>query len=189
LLFIRLFELTGERAWLSFADQALQRDLEECVATDDGSLQVRDGELRTLPYVGVGSAGVAMVLEELAVHAPDAESVASLPGLRESCRGEFVIHPGLMFGRCGLLTALAMGERRVHDPVVAEAIDVHLSRLAWYAMPFHGGMAFPGNQLLRLSMDVNTGGAGVLLALAATLDGSPVLPFFGAAPSPRTPGQ
>jgi tRNA A-37 threonylcarbamoyl transferase component Bud32 len=189
LLFIRLFELTGERAWLSFADQALQRDLEECVATDDGSLQVRDGELRTLPYVGVGSAGVAMVLEELAVHAPDVESVASLPGLRESCRGEFVIHPGLMFGRCGLLTALAMGERRAHDPVVAEAIDVHLSRLAWYAMPFHGGVAFPGNQLLRLSMDVNTGGAGVLLALAATLDGSPVLPFFGAAPSPRTPGQ
>jgi hypothetical protein len=82
-----------------------------------------------------------------------------------------------------------MGERREHNAIVAEAIDVHLSRLAWYAVPFHGGMAFPGNQLLRLSMDVNTGGAGVLLALAATLDGSAVLPFFGTGSSPRTPGQ
>jgi tRNA A-37 threonylcarbamoyl transferase component Bud32 len=189
LLFIRLFERTGERAWLSFADQALRRDLEECVPTDDGSLQVRDGEMRTLPYVGIGGAGVAMVIEELAPHAPDAESVASLPGLRQSCRGEFVIHPGLMFGRCGLLTALAMGERRAPDPVFSDAIAVHLSRLAWYAVPFHGGMAFPGNQLLRLSMDVNTGGAGVLLALAAALDGSPVLPFFGAGSSSPTSGQ
>ena len=45
-------------------------------------------------------------------------------------------------------------------------------------------------RLVIPSMDVNTGGAGVLLALAATLDGAPVLPFFGRTPAfavPRTP--
>lgn len=183
LLFIRLFERTGEPGWLSFADQALQRDLEECAEADDGSLQVRDGETRTLPYVGVGSAGILMVAEELAKHRPDAKALESLPGLREACRGEFVIHPGLVFGRCGLMTALAMGTDP--DERVREAIDLHLSRLAWYAVPYKGGLAFPGNQLLRLSMDVVTGGAGVLLALAATLDGKAVLPFL----SPRTAGQ
>ncbi|MEU8416775.1 class III lanthionine synthetase LanKC [Amycolatopsis japonica] len=176
LLFIRLFERTREEGWLSFADQALERDIEECAESDDGSLQVRDGETRTLPYVGVGSAGILMVAEELAKHHPDAKALKSLPGLRESCRGEFVIHPGLLFGRCGLMTALAMGAEP--DKPVREAIDLHLSRLAWYAVPYKGGLAFPGNQLLRLSMDVVTGGAGILLALAATLDGKAVLPFL-----------
>ncbi|WP_181776274.1 class III lanthionine synthetase LanKC [Amycolatopsis pittospori] len=176
LLFVRLFERTREEGWLSFADQALQRDIEECVESDDGSLQVRDGESRTLPYVGVGGAGILMVAEELAKHRPDAQALKSLPGLREACRGEFVIHPGLFFGRCGLMTALSMGAEP--DQRVRDTIDLHLSRLAWYAMPYKGGLAFPGNQLLRLSMDVVTGGAGVLLALAATLDGKAVLPFL-----------
>ncbi|MER7859967.1 class III lanthionine synthetase LanKC [Amycolatopsis japonica] len=176
LLFVRLFERTREEGWLSFADQALERDIEECVESDDGSLQVRDGETRTLPYVGVGSAGILMVAEELAKHRPDAKALKSLPGLREACRGEFVIHPGLLFGRGGLMTALAMGADP--DQRVRDAIDLHLSRLAWYAVPYKGGLAFPGNQLLRLSMDVVTGGAGVLLALAATLDGKAALPFL-----------
>ncbi|MGW5700436.1 class III lanthionine synthetase LanKC [Amycolatopsis japonica] len=176
LLFVRLFERTREEGWLSFADQALERDIEECVESDDGSLQVRDGETRTLPYVGVGSAGILMVAEELAKHRPDAKALKSLPGLREACRGEFVIHPGLLFGRSGLMTALAVGADP--DQRVRDAIDLHLSRLAWYAVPYKGGLAFPGNQLLRLSMDVVTGGAGVLLALAATLDGKAALPFL-----------
>src|SRR3569833_899178 len=46
LLFVRLFERTGEPAWLSFADQALCRDLEDCVESDGGSLPVRAGAAR-----------------------------------------------------------------------------------------------------------------------------------------------
>lgn len=187
LLFIRLFEGTGEPAWLAFADQALRRDLEECVLADDASLQVRDGAARTLPYAAIGSAGILVVAEQLARHRPDAVACESLPELRQSCRGEFVIHPGLLYGRLGLAVALGMGaepEQRVRD-----AIDLHLARLAWYAVPFRGGLAFPGNQLLRLSMDVITGSAGILLALAALLDGKEVLPFLGGTPSPHTSGR
>jgi tRNA A-37 threonylcarbamoyl transferase component Bud32 len=186
LLFVRLYEHTGDQSWLDHADRALRRELEECVPTDDGSLQARDGEARTLPYLAVGSAGVAIVAEHLAAHRPGAESVAKLPGLRESCRGEFVIHPGLLYGRAGLLATLAMGRHRGEDPVAERAIALHLSRFSWYAMPFRGGIAFPGNQLLRLSMDLATGGAGILLALAAVLDDRPVLPFLG---GPKTSVQ
>jgi hypothetical protein len=40
-------------------------------------------------------------------------------------------------------------------------------------------MAFPGEQLLRLSMDLATGTAGVLLALGAAFHADPVhLPFL-----------
>jgi class III lanthionine synthetase len=181
LLFVRLFERTGEPAWLSFADQALRRDLEECVEAVDGSLQVRDGSARTLPYAGIGSAGILLVAEQLARHRPDAAAVESRPDLREACRGEFVTHPGLLYGRCGLAVALGMDPHPA-APIRA-AIDRHLAWLGWYAVPFKGGLAFPGNRLLRLSMDVKTGGAGILLALAALLDGKEALPFLGDTPS------
>ncbi|GAB3480184.1 class III lanthionine synthetase LanKC [Amycolatopsis cihanbeyliensis] len=192
LLFLRLFDDTGDRSWLDLADQALRRDLAECVPADDGSLQVRDGGARTLPYLAIGSAGVAIVAGELAEYRPRAESVARIPELLKACRGEFVIHPSLLFGRAGLMTALAEADRRSPDPGLAEAVTRHLSRLAWHGIPFgEGGIAVPGNQLLRLSMDLKTGGAGLLLALAATVDGhGPVLPFLGTPDrSSRAPGQ
>lgn len=187
LLFIRLYERTGEPAWLSFADQALRRDLEECATADDGSLQVRDGERRTLPYAGIGSAGILLVPEQLARVSPSAVACSNLPALREACRGEFVIQPGLLHGRAGLMAALSFDASP--SARVRAAIDLHLARLAWHAVPFRGGLAFPGNQLLRLSTDVNTGSAGVLLALSALLDGTEVLPFLGATPSPHTSGR
>ncbi len=182
LLFIRLFERTGEPAWLSFADQALCRDLEECIEVEDGSLQVRDGPTRTLPYVGVGSAGILLVAEQLARHQPDAEVGDSLSALREACLGEFVVHPGLLNGRCGLAVALAANPD-AEQPGRAAAIDRQLAWLAWYAVPYKGGLAFPGHRLLRLSMDVKTGGAGILLSLASLFDGKEVLPFLGGTPS------
>ncbi|MEU0531047.1 class III lanthionine synthetase LanKC [Amycolatopsis tolypomycina] len=187
LLFIRLFERTGEPAWLSFADQALCRDLEECIEFDDGSLHVRDGVARTLPYAGVGSAGILLAAEQLARHCPAAEAAVSLPALREACRGEFVDHPGLLNGRCGLAVALS-ANRDAEQPIRA-TVDQHLAWLALYAVPFKGGLAFPGHRLLRLSMDVKTGGAGVLLSLAALLDGTEVLPFLGGTPSPSASGR
>ncbi len=55
----------------------------------------------------------------------------------------------------------------------------HAARLAWHAVPYAGHVAFAGDQLSRLSMDLGTGAAGVLLALAAMSSERPVgLPFL-----------
>jgi hypothetical protein len=52
-------------------------------------------------------------------------------------------------------------------------------------MVYQGELAFPGHQMMRLSMDLATGTAGCLLALAAVLaDLSAVLPLL----PPRQPG-
>ncbi|TCO64471.1 class III lanthionine synthetase LanKC [Actinocrispum wychmicini] len=177
LLFLRLFERTRDRGWLDQADLAIRRDLLECTRGPDGSVQVRDG-LRTLPYLEVGSAGIVLVMTELLSCWPGAPCAMELPKLRRALMAEFVIQPGLMLGRAGLLAALAAGQRRDPDPISARATDQHLDWLALHAVPYHGHIAFPGTHLLRLSMDVATGGAGVLLALASVLDGAQLLPFL-----------
>jgi hypothetical protein len=46
-------------------------------------------------------------------------------------------------------------------------------------MSFESELAFPGEELLRMSMDLSTGTAGILLALGAALHDEPVgLPFL-----------
>jgi hypothetical protein len=46
-------------------------------------------------------------------------------------------------------------------------------------MSYGGGLAFPGDQLLRLSMDFATGTAGVLFALSTALPERPLsLPYL-----------
>jgi hypothetical protein len=47
-------------------------------------------------------------------------------------------------------------------------------------MSYQGQLAFPGHQMMRLSMDLGTGTAGCLLALGAALDETApaALPFL-----------
>ena len=54
LLFVRLFEETGDEALLDLAATALRQDLRRCREAADGSLQVNEG-WRMMPYVADGS--------------------------------------------------------------------------------------------------------------------------------------
>jgi hypothetical protein len=150
----------------------------------DGSLQVRDGTFRSLPYVGIGGAGIALVLTEFAAVAPERPCVEKLPELLSGCTGEFVIQPALMLGRAGQMATLAQAVAHEPDERLERAVQRHLRALGWHAVRFGDGLAFPGVQLRRLSMDLNTGGAGVLLAIASTVDRRPPLPFLGRTQAP-----
>ncbi|MET9626071.1 class III lanthionine synthetase LanKC [Lentzea sp. NPDC006480] len=183
LFFLRMFEHTTERRWLKLAEQALERDLAETMVALDGSLQVRDGTFRSLPYVGIGGAGIALALTEFAKVAPERPCVEKLPDLLSGCTGEFVIQPAFTLGRAGLMATLAHAVRTAPDERLERSVQKHLRALGWHAVRFGDGLAFPGVQLRRLSMDLNTGGAGVLLAIASTVDGRAPLPFLGS----RTP--
>lgn len=177
LLYLRLFEVAGETEFLDFAEQALRRDIDECVVMEDGTLLTDEG-WRAEPYIGTGSAGVGLVLQEFLRHRDDNELSVALARIRRACEPEFVMFPGLFAGRAGLMACMQW----LADPEAARrvraVIDRHLQRLAWHVVPYCGQVAFAGNQLLRLSMDLATGSAGVLLALSAVLDDGPSLPFL-----------
>ncbi|MDQ0772518.1 hypothetical protein QF026_000984 [Streptomyces aurantiacus] len=183
LFLLRRYESTGDPALLASAAEALRRDLECCVAQPGGSLEVDEG-WRTLPYLGDGSAGIGMVLDDylaLAGDRPDnglGEFERARAGILTAATSRFYAQPGLFQGRAGMILHL----HRTGAP--PGRIAEQVTGLGWFAMSYQGRLAFPGHQMMRLSMDLGTGTAGCLLALAAALDDEiPArLPFL---PPPR----
>jgi serine/threonine protein kinase len=205
LMFLRLYELSGDPALLDHAATALRQDLRRCVLRPDGAMEVNEG-WRTMPYLAHGSVGIGLVLDQYLTHRPDEEFTQASAAIRRAARSPFYAQSGLFAGRAGIITYLAarvaradQAARRGPSGVAASAgaptgdaeanartedadrreLASQLQRLAWHAMPYHGQLAFPGEQLLRLSMDLATGTAGVLLAVAAARPDEPAtLPFL-----------
>jgi hypothetical protein len=188
--FLELYEATRESRHLDTAQAAVRLDLARCVSTKTGGLQVDDG-FRALLYLATGSCGIALVLRALLTHRPSIELAATLDRIRIDLGAEFVAYPGLFEGRAGLLLAgAALGGREVAGqsasvPSGAGLTEHHLRRLAWHALSYRGQVAFPGTGLQRLSMDLATGTAGVLLAAHAAVAGcEAALPLLDRGPFP-----
>ena len=170
LFLIRMYDDTGDEAYLDSAAEALRFDLRRCVLRDNGTLEVNEG-WRTMPYLDGGSMGIGIVLEEYLRRRPDERFADAAAAVARTARSPMYILPGLLTGRAGVLLYLA---GRSADPSADPDVARQVRNLAWHALPFGDGMAFPGTALLRLSMDLATGTAGVLLALGAALHDRPV---------------
>lgn len=184
LFLLALCERFDDPRLLDLAATALRQDLRRCVVRSDGSLEVNEG-YRTMPYLLDGSVGIGMVLDRYLALRPDDRFAAASAGIRIAASSPFYIEPGLFSGRAGMIAYLAgLPAGRRDDDLMRQ----HIERLAWHAVGFEGGIAFPGDQLLRLSMDLSTGTAGVLFAVGAALHDAPVaLPFLG--PEPAGPSD
>ncbi|MGH3835902.1 MAG: class III lanthionine synthetase LanKC [Pseudonocardiaceae bacterium] len=173
LLFLRLYEQVGQPVLLDVARTALRQDLRRCLVRDDGSLEVNEG-WRTMPYLADGSVGIGLVLDQYLAHRNDDQFAGAVGRIRRAARSPFYVEPGLFHGRAGMILHLSNG-CAAREHTVAD----HIRRLAWHAIDYQGCTAFPGEELLRLSMDLATGTAGVLLAVGAALHPAPVhLPFL-----------
>ncbi|MEU5313024.1 class III lanthionine synthetase LanKC [Streptomyces sp. NPDC021562] len=182
LFLLRRYERTGDPGLLAAAEAALRRDLDRCVLQKGGGLDVDEG-WRTLPYLGDGSVGIGMVLDDWLAHGTDEDGAltAARSAILIAATSRFYAQPGLFQGRAGMVLHLA---RTGADPArLADQVD----GLGWFAMAYQGQLAFPGHQMMRLSMDLATGTAGCLLALTAALDGDRAahLPFLP--PPPAAP--
>ncbi|WP_018681788.1 class III lanthionine synthetase LanKC [Actinokineospora enzanensis] len=155
---LRRHDDTADPALLDLAGRALAADLAGSRRTDRGDVVLTDGTL-ALGHLAVGGAGLLEPLGRYLRHRPSGPWSEVHAGILAACRAPLTVEPGLFLGRAGLLTALAVACPGSH--VTAP----HIRRLSWQAVRHRQGIAFPGRWLLRLSMDLATGSAGVLLAL------------------------
>jgi hypothetical protein len=164
LLFIRLYERTGDPIHLDLARTALARDLDRCMFDHNGALHVNEG-WRVLPYLGAGGVGIGCVIDDYLAHRDDERFARAAAGAALAARSPYYAESGLFTGRAGMILYLSRRAREgaAGDPHLA----AHVRRLSWHALAYGGGVAFPGENLFRLSMDLGSGTAGVLLALGA----------------------
>ncbi|MER6025951.1 class III lanthionine synthetase LanKC [Streptomyces sp. NPDC001851] len=188
LFLLRRYEQTGEDRFLTAAAEALRRDLDCCVTQEaSGGLEVDEG-WRTLPYLGDGSVGIGLVLDDYLAHADSGEFERARTGILTAATSRFYAQPGLFQGRAGMILHLA---RSTAPGAGRDRLEQQIAGLGWFAMDYQGQLAFPGHQMMRLSMDLATGTAGCLLALAAARDdaGTAHLPFLPPPPAARTRGS
>ncbi|MCW1098111.1 class III lanthionine synthetase LanKC [Streptomyces sp. RS2] len=185
LFFLRLFERTRDSALLDLARDALRQDLARCVRGAGGALQVDEG-WRTMPYLGAGSVGIGMVLDDYLAHRADEEFARAANEIVAAAQAMFYAQPGLYRGVAGMV--LHLGRTTATAPGTGPgAVRRQLDALSWHAMSYGDRLAFPGEQMMRLSMDLSTGTAGCLLAVASVLGDAPAgLPFLP--PPPRSGG-
>jgi tRNA A-37 threonylcarbamoyl transferase component Bud32 len=166
LLFVRMFERTHDHRYLDLAAAAIGADLDRCVLDGQGALKVDEG-WRLMPYLDGGSVGVGLAIDDFLAHRRDDRFEQAVKGIRAAACSTYFAQPSLFRGRAGMLMYLARG--RAGDAAGDPQVAAHVRRLAWHAISYRGGTAFPGETLFRLSMDLATGTAGVLLGLASAL--------------------
>jgi tRNA A-37 threonylcarbamoyl transferase component Bud32 len=183
-LFMRMYDQSADSNWLDLAATAVRQDLRRCmVRPEDGALEVNEG-WRSCPYLADGGVGIGFALQDYLARREDEDFEESLAKIRKAAEAQLYLEPGLLYGRAGMILFLSRphppGTACQRDPVVAAQVR----RLAWHALTYKDHLAFPGDRLVRLSMDLTTGAAGVLLAMGAALHARPVhLPFLERPPA------
>ncbi|WP_030662735.1 class III lanthionine synthetase LanKC [Streptomyces rimosus] len=175
LFLLRLYEETGETTFLHHAVEALRADLSS-IGWFPGPGAAKGTPWRT-PLIAFGSGGLGMVLHDVLQHCEDPDLASARDAFRQAARQQFLMHAGLFHGRAGVLLAL----HHLRDDAADEhAVREHLAHMGLHAVPHGRRLLFLGDHNLRLSTDLATGTAGVLLALEAVLGtGGAGLPFFG----------
>jgi hypothetical protein len=176
LFFLHCHRETADSTFLDLAAAALRADLAHCVAGPRDTVNVLEG-YRLLPYIGVGTAGIDLVLQQFLTLREDEDLVLAHERARRTCRAELAIFPGLFTGYAGQVACVALTSQG--PPLLDPAVRSHLRALSQCTQFYRGRLAFPGEQLFRLSTDMATGAAGVLLALRVVFEDRPdLLPFI-----------
>ena len=175
LFLLRMHQVDGDPALLDGAVRALLADAELLETAHRRAFAA--GEPGPSVSLGSGSAGLALVADELAGRLPAGADRAAVRAVAQRAealtRRSFLPQAGLFEGCAG--TAVTLSRLSGDEGGAATA----LRNVGLFSVEHGGRPAVLGAECLRLSADLSTGAAGVLLAVHAAEAGGVVpLPFF-----------
>lgn len=164
--FTSLFKVTENPTWLTLAIKALEKDIDQCVFDDYGNFFVKD-RTRTLPYLSGGSAGIGMVLAQLQPYLEAGKWQAEFDGLSQICDAKCYYNVGLFRGLAGLIALnnvmICLTDKKTYEDLLIETLNI-------YILENEGRYYCPGDFCYRLSGDIFSGAAGVLLSINETVN-------------------
>ncbi|MFD6421092.1 lanthionine synthetase LanC family protein [Streptomyces sp. NPDC060198] len=175
LMLQQLASVCGDRTLLKRGLDLLHLELDREAAPEEAGMTfpVSAVDRRAMPYLYCGSAGMLHVASRYLAVTEDERLAAAMPRLLPVMDVTYTVMPGLFQGLSGLGFALA-DHAAVTGSTESRAAAVRTARkLFGYAVPHATGTRFPGDQLLRLSADLWSGSAGVLLFLTELLTPRP----------------
>jgi hypothetical protein len=178
-----LYRLTGENRLFDRGMRLLGEELAYAEWVPGGGVQFKASHTdpRIYPYLFAGSAGQASVLSRYLAHRSDAEfdedatfrAADVLEQCLRACSIRFTALPGLFPGLAGLASVLAGAGRRLGRPELLDAAFTSARGLFRYAIPRDDGVCWLGEPGVRLSADLWSGSAGILLAVHQLIDPAP----------------
>ncbi|RCS57183.1 class III lanthionine synthetase LanKC [Microbacterium sp. JB110] len=165
----------NDRRLVDFANAAMLHELSSYEPDGkSGSLQLLEGN-RLVPYLATGSAGFGCVLDVLDRADVASEVSEAVPQLWEATNALFCVFPGLLYGHAGLALGGAglarhLGTSDDIERTLPEQIALH--GLALRPSQQKRSLVFAGDSGLRLTADLASGSAGIVLALDQLTRGS-----------------
>ncbi|HEY4090690.1 MAG TPA: class III lanthionine synthetase LanKC [Luteibacter sp.] len=168
LLYLHL--ATGETKYLDAGRAAMDFDLSLAIPMDGGLLWPnRTGaERAVVPYFEFGGAGVGAVLLRYHRFTGDARYLDALMGIKRAAIRRYAIFPQKAFGLAGLGDFLIdMANHGIDEAeCMAGAHRVARGVLLFQLEREGQGIAFPGDELWKISCDYLTGSTGIALFIA-----------------------
>ncbi|MEA9580419.1 class III lanthionine synthetase LanKC [Xanthomonas nasturtii] len=167
LLYLHL--ATGDNKYIEAGREALDFDLATAISMNDGLLfPNRNGAERSVvPYYEFGSAGVGAVLLRYHRLIGDERYLTALRGIKNATIRRYAIFPQKAFGLAGLGDFLIDMANHGIDEIecLQGAHRVARGILLFQMRRGEEGIAFPGDELWKISCDYLTGSAGIGLFL------------------------
>jgi hypothetical protein len=167
-----LYRATGDTAHFDRGMRLLEEELAyaQPLPVDGLGFKTSMKDRRVYPYLYAGSAGYAAVLTRYLANDPtaafrDHDAADVLERCLKACTIRFAVFPGLFPGLAGLAVTLADAGRRLKRPELVDTAITSALGLFRHAIPHAGGVAWLGEPGQRLSADLWSGSAGILLAL------------------------
>ncbi|MFA5141008.1 MAG: class III lanthionine synthetase LanKC [Elusimicrobiota bacterium] len=117
------------------------------------------------PYWSQGSAGIGIAALRFHKALGDARYLELVERLRADCCRKYTLFPGRDDGLAGIGEFLLDAHLQTGDARFLDGAHRVASGLELFRLEYEEGSAYPGNGLVRLSCDLATGSAGIMLFL------------------------
>lgn len=169
LYLLYLYLATGDERYLEAGRQGLDFVLGKSVRTFDNGMTwwaKEDERTSHTPYWRWGSSGVGLVLLRYLQAAPDQKYRSAIEEILPDADRKYAIFPGRFFGLSGIAEYhLDLADWSENPEAHLQRARKALSGALLFRLKREQGIAFPGENLFRVSCDFGTGSAGVALTM------------------------